>query len=320
MSSDVFDRIRSSCGHVALAAESVEILDAGLDALVGEFMASSREIVADPAQRPLANEAQTLAFVVTLNAINFGSGYFPDLNKRPGMSGYFTIATCLEELFQSQGGWSARELSALSPAVCARVFGQSPGSDGATELMGWFARALNDLGDFLLEGYQGRFEGPVEECRRSAAALVEILARMPLYGDVSQYGSIEVPFYKRAQLTASDLARAFEGKGFGAFDDLERLTLFADNLVPHVLRRSGVLRYSADLAGRIDREELLVAGSPPEVELRACAVHAVERLVDALARTGAQVSARDLDGWLWGRGQAPEIKATPRHRTRTSYY
>jgi hypothetical protein len=27
-----------------------------------------------------------------------------------------------------------------------------------------------------------------------------------------------------------------------------------------------------------------------------------------------------LDMWLWNRGQAPEIKARPRHRCRTVYY
>ena len=31
------------------------------------------------------------------------------------------------------------------------------------------------------------------------------------------------------------------------FDDLRRLTMFADNLVPHVLRIEGVLHYSPDL-------------------------------------------------------------------------
>ena len=39
-------------------------------------------------------------------------------------------------------------------------------------------------------------------------------------------------FYKRAQIVASDLALA----GVAEFDDLDRLTIFADNLVPHVLR------------------------------------------------------------------------------------
>ena len=46
-------------------------------------------------------------------------------------------------------------------------------------------------------------------------------------------------FYKRAQIVPNDLALA----GVAEFADLDRLTIFADNLVPHVLRVDGVLRY-----------------------------------------------------------------------------
>jgi len=38
-----------------------------------------------------------VAFFLTLDAINFGSGYFPHLGKRPGMSGYFTAAASLTD-------------------------------------------------------------------------------------------------------------------------------------------------------------------------------------------------------------------------------
>ena len=44
----------------------------------------------DLAHRPLEDPDATLAYVVTLDAVNFGSGWFPELRKRPGMSGYFT--------------------------------------------------------------------------------------------------------------------------------------------------------------------------------------------------------------------------------------
>ena len=54
----------------------------------------------------------------------------------------------------------------------------------------------------------------------------------------------------------SDLALA----GVAEFDDLDRLTIFADNLVPHVLRVDGVLRYDPELAARIDAGELLPPG------------------------------------------------------------
>ena len=78
--------------------------------------------------------------------------------------------------------------------------------------------------------------------------------------------------------------------------------------------------YSAELESRVDAEELLEAGSPEEVEIRAGAVHAVERCVAALRAAGVRTSARELDTALWTRGQLPEIKAHPRHRTRTTFY
>jgi hypothetical protein len=100
------------------------------------------------------------------------------------------------------------------------------------------------------------------------------------------------------------------------FADLGRLTLFADNLVPHVLRVDGVLRYDHGLAARIDGEQLLEHDSPEEVEIRACALHAVELMVESRGNTTVQ----ELDYLLWNRGQEPRYKARPRHRARTTAY
>jgi Queuosine salvage protein len=98
------------------------------------------------------------------------------------------------------------------------------------------------------------------------------------------------------------------------FHDLDKLTVFADNLVPHVLRVDGVLVYDDSLAARIDAGELLEPGGE-EREIRGCAVHACELLSERLG-----VPARHIDTALWNRGQAPEYKAVPRHRTRTVFY
>jgi hypothetical protein len=121
-------------------------------------------------------------------------------------------------------------------------------------------------------------------------------------------------------LTAADLSIAFHGQGFGRFTDLDRLTIFADNLVPHVLHLDGLLHYEESLAARIDSETLIPAGSAEEIEIRACAVHAVELLVDELHRTGHAVTAMEIDYLLWNRGQQPSYKARRRHRTRTVFY
>ena len=321
MSRDVLDRVREACAEVVRRARFVRIDDARLRALAAELARTPvQPSHLDPAHQGLGGADATLAYVLTLDAINFGSGWFPYLRKRDGLSGYFTLAGGLRERFSRKGPWSAAELSGLDAAELAQVFAQDARVPEVAELLGLFACALRDLGRFLAEGYGGRFAGPVEEAGGSAARLVECLARMPLYRDVEPYDGLEVPFYKRAQLTAADLAAAFRGAGPGRFRDLDRLTLFADNLVPHVLRREGVLHYDPDLARRIDAEQPIPAGSPEEVEIRASAVHAVERCVAEIACAGGSATAHGLDSLLWNRGQRPEFKAHPRHRTRTTFY
>jgi hypothetical protein len=118
-------------------------------------------------------------------------------------------------------------------------------------------------------------------------------------------------YYKRAQIAANDLHLA----GVVSYPDVDRLTVFADNLLPHVLRVDGVLRYSAELAARIDARLPLTAGGDFERELRGCAVHACERLARELG-----VTPRLLDNWLWNRGQQPPYSERPAHIAHTVYY
>jgi hypothetical protein len=316
----LFDRIREASARVASRARDVAIDADALGRLVERLAADppAAESV-DPAHHALPDPAHTLAFVVTIDAINFGSGWFPVLAKRPGCSGYLTVAGALKEHFEKSGPWDAKALCGLDRAAVATVLGQE--AEGpAAELMDHYARALRDLGALLERRFAGRFEDLVAGAEGRAAKLLEILCEMPLYRDVARYDDFEVPFYKRAQITAADLATAFEGEGPGRFEDLDELTLFADNLVPHVLRREGVLHYTPELAAPIDAEQRLPAGSPQEVEIRACALHAVELCVAGLREHGLPATAHRLDSWLWNRGQLPEIKAHPRHRARSVFY
>jgi len=286
-------------------------------------MDSARESVAhwDVDTHFVGDPGATLIYVLILDALNFGSGWFPLLRKRAGRSGYYVLSMGLKEHFEARGPWSAAQLRAMESSELTRVLRQSPADRELAELFDLFALALRDLG-LLVEGeYGGNFEALVGAADGCAGRLVCSLARMPLFRDVARYpGGLEVPFYKRAQIAVSDLAMAFGGRGPGAFFDLAELTAFADNTVPHVLRCDGVLQYAEDLAERIDRAELLAPGSPPEVEIRAAAVQGVEALVAALRRRGFAVTAREVDAWLWRRGQQPAYKARPRHRTRTPYY
>jgi Potential Queuosine, Q, salvage protein family len=317
----IFDEIRSACAHVADSAQHVRLERSRISEYAEALPIEDALFPSiDPVHHYLADPGSTAAFFLTLDTVNFGSGYFPHLRKRPGLSGYFTIATSLKERFEAHGPFTASELSRLTAADCRSIFGQVSDRGPLDELMALFAHALNDLGGFLSGRFEGRFTGPVEAAGNSAERLVKLLVEMRFFRDVARYENRAVPFYKRAQLTAADLALAMGHEGLGRFDDLDRLAIFADNLVPHVLCRDGILHYSDTLASCINREEIIPAGSREEVELRACAVHAVELIGKELRREGKPVTSMALDYLLWNRGQGPEYRAHPRHRTRTVYY
>jgi hypothetical protein len=288
--------------HVTIERDAIPACAAGLP--LGE-----RGPRPDPdAHLASGTREERAAFWLTLDAINFGSGWFPTLRKREGRSGYHTVATGIRDRFAAAGPWSAGELAAITPSEVAGALGQDPGH----ELMSLFAASLADLGRHVKGEYDGRFLNVVEAADGSAVALAGLLAGWESFADVSSYHGFAVPFYKRAQIAAADLADG----GVVCWGDGERLTMFADNLVPHVLRLDGVLRFAPDLVARIEGEELIEHGSPEEVEIRACGLHAVELI--AAARPGA--TAVDVDRLLWSRGGEPRYKSAPRHRSRTTAY
>jgi len=124
------------------------------------------------------------------------------------------------------------------------MFDQDPNNTRVQELMGKFAQALNQLGRLVLERYGGKYTALVESAGESAEELLRLFSAMTFFNDFEVWHGRRIPFYKRAQLTAADLALAFDHRGWGHFRDLDELTIFADNLVPHVLRLDGVYKPS----------------------------------------------------------------------------
>ena len=290
---DLCDEVRAHCARVAAQARWVRIdPEAAIE--------PGGTAGLDPALHLLDAAPEAVArYVLILDAINFGSGWFGTLRTEPGEDDLTAITRRLTAHARAAGEpWTAAQLRGLDAEQVAEVLGQDP----AHELMALFADALVALGGWL--GDRGALEAVEAEGGGSAARLAAALAAgMPFFADRG--------FYKRAQITANDLALA----GVAAFADADRLTIFADNLVPHVLRVDGMLVLAPELAAKVDAGEELAAGSEMETELRACAVHACELLA---ARWG--VAPRVLDNWLWNRGQGAPYTDTPPHRTRTVFY
>ncbi len=316
----MLERVREACARVAARARYVRIVGDVPAYARSLDLAALRAPVWDERYHYLGESEAMVAYVLVLDTINFGSGYFPALRKRPGCGGYATVASALTDWFVAAGPPPAEVLRALDAATVADVLGQDLGDPLRARLMELYAEALHGLGAFVGERFGGHYDAVVRAAGHSAQKLAALLAEMPLFRDVWSYDVFEVPLYKRAQITSSDLSLAFGRAGYGEFNDLPSLTIFADNLVPHVLHVDGILAYAPEVAHRIEVGERLAAGSPEEVEIRAVAVHAAELMVAALRSDGEIVTARELDIALWNRGQAGRYRDRPRHRTLTTAY
>ena len=149
-----------------------------------------------------ASDEERARYVLVMDAINFGSGWFDALEAAADEDVTTTMSRRLTEHARGRGAvWSAAELRRLGAAEVAAVLGQDPGH----ELMELYARALRELGTWL--GDRGALEA-IAPAGRSADRLARLLADgMPLFDDPGAY--------KRAQITANDLALA----GVAVFDD-----------------------------------------------------------------------------------------------------
>ncbi|XP_027361831.1 queuosine salvage protein-like isoform X2 [Abrus precatorius] len=162
-------------------------------------------------------------------------------------------------------------------------------------------RLLHEVGIELERNFEGKASNLVECCGKSAVSLVALVARhFPGFRDHSVYKGRQVFLYKRAQIFAADLWGAFRGQGYGEFKDINSLTIMADYIVPAVLRQFGVLKYSSTLASIIEASGEIGPGTEEEVELRACSIHAVEKMRELISKkSGRQCGAGSLALGFW---------------------
>lgn len=317
--SSLTDQVRSTCAEVAERSRLVTIDDNALAAVARTFdvAAARRGAAADVIGDP-NNPERAIALAMTSVAINFTSGWHDIIRKRPGQSGAVSMVNRLTDYEHVTGALTPDRLQMVTVNDCSQIFEQELDGDAVEDMLGLLATALNDLGDLAAD--HGSFVALVEAAEGSAVRLATMLGERDPWNDRAQHDGGSVAFFKRAQMAAATLSRTFGGTGIGAFDDLDELTIFADNLVPHVLRIDGALRFDDALAATIDAGGLLEPGGQAEVEIRACGVAASERLLAVLRAEGHPINAADIDHALWTRGGAPEYKAVPRHRCRNRFY
>lgn len=320
--------ILSSTRHVVEVGENVWIDEEQLNVLAEQWTQESNEAtIASPSWYDhyhfYDGTERTVNWILALDAMNFCFWSEKDQPrwqvhyKGELLNGYLAEAAALTRAVEEGIPlWDAQYLSTISAEDLASIFR----GEQTIPLFEQRLQNLREVGRVLLEQYDGQFTNAIVQANGSAVQLTLLLARQfPSFHDVTLYRTQTVRFLKRAQICVADLFNAFSGTGWGAFSDIDQLTIFADYKLPQVLRHYGVLVYHPMLAERIDNQQLIAAGSEEEVELRAATIWACELLRRALLRDGTVITAAQIDLRLWLLGQqSADMK--PYHRTRTLFY
>lgn len=257
-----------------------------------------------------ASPKQTAAYILALDTVNFGSGWFP-LAREAGIElEYAAVAKGLKSAFMTGRLNTPRKWANARAADCHDIFGVPPNAHPELDgLMDLFAAHLRASGERVLADYGGEVLNLIDAAQGSAVALAATVSQWPNFSDA--------PFYKRAQIFAADIHLGLRGRVGADFCDMYELTCFADNMVPHVLRCDGILNYTPLLAAKIDAGVALEAGSAEEIDIRAAAIHAVELMKRA---AGGKATSVNLDHILWNRRYEAEAYSKPPHRTMTVWY
>ena len=216
--------------------------------------------------------------------------------------------------------WDAQFLGTITESVLAALL---RGEGRPVPLLAERTLHLRELGQGLLERWDGQFANLLEQCAGEAATLAGLIAsEFPSFQDRAPWRGESVIFLKRAQICVADLSRLLPDPPGGRLHRLEALTAFADYKVPQVLRKEGVLVLAPELAEAVAGGQELPAGTEPELAIRAATVWGCHLLAQAVGQEKGladPVPAMEVDYLLWVMGQDKE-GLPPYHRTRTIYY
>ena len=184
---------------------------------------------------------------------------------------------------------------------------------------------FRQTGEVLAAKYGGRYYNFIRSCSPrlydGGNGLVERLSReFPRYNDVSLYDGHEVKFYKLTQLGFWEIYSGLGATGAFRLEDPQKMTAFADYIVPVALRLMGMTSYSPTLEHAINTYQLIPRDSSQEIEIRAHCLYATALLADEINKLrppAQQVIIPQIDARLWTHYHTT---SWPHHLTRTIMY
>ena len=184
---------------------------------------------------------------------------------------------------------------------------------------------LHQVGRVLQQKYSGRYHNFVHSCSpklydNGNGLIDRLVTEFPRFNDVSMLDGHEIKFYKLAQLGVWMLYSSLHSQGKFRLDDPQKMTAFADYIVPAALRLHGITSYSERLENTINSHQLIPRDFRWETEIRAHCIYATALLteqINKLRPADAQVIIPQIDARFWTHFHTT---TWPHHLTRTIMY
>ncbi|SLM36486.1 Protein of unknown function DUF2419 [Lasallia pustulata] len=284
---------------------------------------------------PQTRDAAAVDFIFTMDLLNFcfwsegtSDGRFSVNYRGKTWTGYWSLVAALhraldEEIpITSSDFWQDR--GECTDEVLRYVFRSA--TKEQIPLLEKRMACLREAGQILYERFQCSFTTCIREAKGSAAALVNLIVEnFPCFRDEVKFEGKKVRLYKRAQILVADLWACFEGESYGRFDDIGKITAFADYRIPQMLHSLHCFHYSPPLDHHIRQLRPIESGHSWEVQLRGCSVWCIELIRREIVRRnpGVAVNAILIDFFLYDtmkQLEAEGLEAIPHHRTRSIWY
>lgn len=184
---------------------------------------------------------------------------------------------------------------------------------------------LNNVGKKLVDSYEGSWIKFINSCSpnlyHKGEGLVEkLVTEFPRFNDVTNFEGNEVKFYKLAQLGYWGIYASLGNSDYFEIQDINRMSAFADYIVPVALRLFGIINYVDELDNAINKGIEIPESSTKEVEIRAHSLYATAILtgeINKLRPVSEAIIIPQLDWRLWKTYHATHW---PHHLTKTIMY
>lgn len=183
----------------------------------------------------------------------------------------------------------------------------------------------HQVGAVLADKYDGRFHNFLKSCPPrlydNGNGIIERLVKeFPRFNDVSPYDGAVIKLYKLPQLGIWFVYNALRKNNQFVLNDVNKMTAFADYIVPAGLRLMGIMSYSDELEHAINSYQLIPRDSRQEVEIRAHCIYATALLCEAIndiRPKDRQIIIPQIDARLWTHYHTTWW---PHHLTKTIMY